>query len=507
MRRLHLVYAAATLLVLSLASACATKPTPAATKAETAAAPTTIVTLAVEEKPAPEETVEFEDRLEGFNPDNFDDPTNIDNQWLPMKPGMQYVYAGVTEEGGASIPHRVIITITDLTKVIDGVHVVVTWDQDFSAGLLVETELALFAQDNDGNVWRLGEYPESYDEYGKLVEAPAWIHGLKGARAGILIKADPQLGEPSHSQGWGPAVNFTDRAQVFEIGQQTCVAVGCYEDVLVMDEFSQEEPDALQLKYYARGVGNVQVGWQGEDATRETLELVEIIQLSPEAMAEVRAEALALEQRAYENSKEVYAQTSPAEALAANQEVQVGGQEGPTLEVVVYASDLPRRALSEFELWDNPDSPGGILVGTPNTGDELDPPPENDPHVEFNVQVRGGLPYRCWVHMKVGAPMGKSQANVLWVQFSDAVDQTNNGIFRPGTGSYLTAQGPAQEGWAWVGCDLADADPSQSLIYFRTSGEITVRLQAGMEGVGFDQFVLSPDRFLDSPPVEAVIEK
>ena len=103
--------------------------------------------------------------------------------------------------------------------------------------------------------------------------------------------------------------------------------------------------------------------------------------------------------------------------------------------------------------------------------------------------------------------MGKSQANVLWVQFSDAVDQTNNGIFRPGTGSYLTAQGPAQEGWTWVGCDLADADPSQSLIYFRTSGEITVRLQAGMEGVGFDQFVLSPVRFLDSPPVEAVIEK
>src|SRR3990172_7534928 len=226
MRRLHLVYAAATLLVLSLASACANKHSRAANKAGTAAAPTTIVTLAVEEEPAPEETVEFEDQLEGFNPDDFDDPTNIDNQWLPMKPGMQYVYAGVTEEGGASIPHRVIITITDLTKVIDGVHVVVTWDQDFSAGLLVETELALFAQDNDGNVRRLGEYPEAYDEYGKLVGAPAWTPGLRGARAGILTKADPQLGEPSHSQGWGPAGNFTHRAPGFRIGQQTRRPVG-----------------------------------------------------------------------------------------------------------------------------------------------------------------------------------------------------------------------------------------------------------------------------------------
>ena len=183
------------------------------------------------------------------------------------------------------------------------------------------------------------------------------------------------------------------------------------------------------------------------------------------------------------------------------------GSSQAAADVIVYASELPRRALSEFSFWDDPASPGGKLVGTPNTGDELDPPPENDPHVTFQVEVQQGVPYRCWIHMKVGAPKGKSTANMFWVQFSDAVDEANREVLKPRTGSYLTASGPAREGWAWVGCDLEGAGPSKSLVRFGKSGEVTVRLQAGQEGVGFDQFLLSPERFLEQPPSEAVVRK
>jgi hypothetical protein len=184
-----------------------------------------------------------------------------------------------------------------------------------------------------------------------------------------------------------------------------------------------------------------------------------------------------------------------------------GRPHGTPPEVVVYGSDLPQSALSEFDFWNDPASPGGKLVGTPNTGDELDPPPENDPHVTFKVRVERGAPYRCWIHMKVGAPKGKSQANVLWVQLSDAVDKTTTEVFKPGTGSYLTARGPARDGWTWVGCESEDSKSPDPLIYFRTSGEVTVRLQAGMEGVGFDQFLLSPARFLEQPPSEAIVQR
>ena len=181
---------------------------------------------------------------------------------------------------------------------------------------------------------------------------------------------------------------------------------------------------------------------------------------------------------------------------------------GTAPEVIVYASDLPESALYEFDVWKDPSSPGGKLVGTPNGGGHLDPPPENDPHVKFKVQVQSGVPYRCWIHMKVGPPKGESQANMFWVQFTDAVDKANNEVFKPRTTSYLTAQGPTKQGWAWVSCDLEGAkSSSESLIYFRTSGEVTVRMQAGMEGVGFDQFLLSPAKFLEKPPSEAVVKK
>jgi hypothetical protein len=295
-------------------------PEPTSTSATAPEAPT-----ATEEPPEatpagetlPEATVAgeaAEKEWEDFDPNNFSDSTNIDNEWLPLKPGTEWVYEGSTVEDGESIPHRLVVTVTDLTKVIDGVRTVVLWDQDFADGELVEAELAFFAQDIDGNVWYLGEYPEEYEE-GEFVDAPAWIHGFEDARAGIAMQADPQPGTPSYSQGWGPAVDWTDRAQVAQMGEQTCVPSDCYEDVLVTEEFNQEEPGAFQLKYYARGVGNVQVGWRGNDPTQETLELVKIVQLGPKGLEKARTEALALEEHAYEISPDVYGQTPPLEPM------------------------------------------------------------------------------------------------------------------------------------------------------------------------------------------------
>jgi hypothetical protein len=266
---------------------------------------------ATEDETAPETAAESEapePEFEDFDPNNFDRSTNIDNEWLPLQPGTQWVYEGVTVEDSESIPHRIVFTVTDLTKEIAGVSTVVAWIVDYSDGQVVEKEIAFYAQDNDGNVWYLGEYPEEY-EGGEFVDAPSWIAGLEDAKAGIKMRAEPQMGTPSYFQGWAPAVEWTDYGQVDQMGQETCVAADCYQDVLVIAESSLEEEDAYQLKYYAPGVGNVRVGWRGADATQEELELVELVELSPE----VRAEALALEGHAYEVSQDVYGQTSPAQ--------------------------------------------------------------------------------------------------------------------------------------------------------------------------------------------------
>jgi hypothetical protein len=175
-------------------------------------------------------------------------------------------------------------------------------------------------------------------------------------------------------------------------------------------------------------------------------------------------------------------------------------------EIVVYASELSNSALSEFDFWNDAAAPGGKLVGTVNKGDQLDPPPENDPHVIFPVRVDAGVAYRCWIHMKVGAPKGKSKANRVFVQLTNAVDKANKPTLKPGTGSYLTAQGPTTVGWSWVPCEPAggSADP---LVRFASTGEARVRIQAGEEGVGFDQFVLSSAKYVSKAPTEAVVAK
>jgi len=251
-----------------------------------------------------------------FDPTNFDRSTTIDNPWFPLTPGTQLVYEGSTREEGKRVPHRVAWTVTDLAKEIGGVRNVVVWDRDWRAGELQETELALFAQDNDGNVWHLGQYPEEY-ESGKFVAAPAWFHGLQRARAGIAMKAHPRIGAPAYSQGFAPPpINWVDRAEVHEVGTKTCVPVRCYQDVLVAREFEPDKPESYQLKYYARGVGNVRVGWLGRrDEDRELLVLVKVVHLDQRALAEVRTEALRLEARAYKVSKDVYGRTHPSEPI------------------------------------------------------------------------------------------------------------------------------------------------------------------------------------------------
>lgn len=254
-----------------------------------------------------------EPQFADFDPGNFDNSAVIDNEWMPMQPGTKWVYEGTAvDDEGKSVSRRIEFIVSDLTKEIAGVRTVVGWIVDYTDGELVEKEIAFYAQDNDGNVWYLGEYPEDY-ENGEFVEAPTWITGIEDAKPGIKMMAEPQLGGPSVYQGWGPAVEWSDFGHVDQMGQKTCVPVDCYQDVLVNAESSLGEEGAFQLKYYARGVGEVRVGWRGADATKEELELVEYKQLSPEELAQAHAEVLEVEKHAYEVSEDVYGQTAPAE--------------------------------------------------------------------------------------------------------------------------------------------------------------------------------------------------
>jgi hypothetical protein len=244
--------------------------------------------------------------------------THINNQWLPLRPGLQLTYKGsaIPEGEKTRVKRRVVSTVTDLSKWIDGVRTLVIWEKDYTAGKLGESEIAFFAQDKAGNVWLLGEYPEEY-ENGKFVDAPTWISGQKGAHAGIAMLANPKVGSPDYAQGFAPApVEFIDRARVYKKGQKTCTPLKCYNDVLVIEEFEKGVPGVFHLKYYAPKVGLIKVGWRGaNEVEKETLALVKRQQLGTKALSKADKEALRLDKNAYKRSAEVYGKTPPAKPL------------------------------------------------------------------------------------------------------------------------------------------------------------------------------------------------
>jgi hypothetical protein len=287
-------------------------------KALAAAAVLAVVLLAsgaVVAQSRKQQTIVPEDKLENLDVTKFSRPTEITNEWLPMKPGTRFVYDGMTvEDDGKVVPHQIIINIVDLVKVVGGVLTRVSYNLDYTEGELEEAALTFFAQDDDGNVWRFGKYLEEYDGR-KVAKVIAWMHGLEDARAGIAMKREPQSGTPSYAQGYGPAVNWASRGQVRAVGQEILVGTTRYTNVLVIDETStDDEPvNAVEQKFYAAGVGNIKAAWMGTgDKTREFFELTRVEQLDEQATAAVRAKAQALEKSAYRRSRNVYGRTMPA---------------------------------------------------------------------------------------------------------------------------------------------------------------------------------------------------
>lgn len=256
--------------------------------------------------------------IDDYGKDRFSFPgsTTISNQWLPLRPGTQLVFEGTANRGRAGGAHKVVFTVTDVAKWIDGVRTLVMWDRDINEGQLVEEELAFFAQDREGTVWNMGEYPEELED-GKVVGAPStWITGVERARAGIAMQSNPQPNSPEYVQGFAPAVDFFDKAVVSKVGQRTCVPVACYRNVLVIDEWdpNQQPEDGHQFKFHAPGVGVVRIEARG-GVEQETLVLTKLRRLDAAEMERARARALELDRRAYDLARKVYRHTAPAEPL------------------------------------------------------------------------------------------------------------------------------------------------------------------------------------------------
>ena len=251
-------------------------------------------------------------KLPDFDRHYFNHPTKIDNPWFPLTPGSQFTYQGRSNRGGGLLPHRVITTVTALTKVINGVRTRVVLDLDINNEKLVEQELAFFAQGNGGNVWSMGEYPEER-ENGKLHAHDVWIAGVKRAKAGVLVPGTPRLGEPAFVQGFAPTIEFFDCGKVVDKGDYKCFHGHCARTV-VIDEFDpSDETGGHQRKTNLKGIGLIRVDPGAGDEEQEVLQLISIKHLNMMELKQLHQEIRTIDRRAYRLSKDVYGTTPPIE--------------------------------------------------------------------------------------------------------------------------------------------------------------------------------------------------
>jgi hypothetical protein len=240
-----------------------------------------------------------------FDPNDFGVPTGAANPWLPLVPGSQSVGDGTLFRGHRQLHHRRVFTVTDVVKQVNGVRTVLTLDQDIDAGQVAEQALDYFAQDKHGNVWYLGSYTESY-EGGQFVNAnDAWLAGVRGATAGVAMMADPNVGMPSYVQASIPG-RETLRAEVARRGASKCVPFRCFSNVLAVLE------DGSEFKYYAAGVGGIATEPNYAGGEQEKEALINVIQLTPQGLAEASAQALKLDEHARSTAGEVFAGSKPA---------------------------------------------------------------------------------------------------------------------------------------------------------------------------------------------------
>jgi len=177
--------------------------------------------------------------------------TTVDNPFLPLRPGMSWEYRTNTADGVETTA----VTVTSTTKTIMGVECIEVRDTVSLDGVVKEDTLDWYAQHRDGTVWYFGEDTKEYED-GKVVSTEgSWIAGVDGAQPGIVMPAQPKVGEAYRQEYYKG--HAEDMAEVVGLTDSATVPAGHFAGTLKTKDYTPLDPDLIENKYYARGVGVV----------------------------------------------------------------------------------------------------------------------------------------------------------------------------------------------------------------------------------------------------------
>lgn len=244
----------------------------------------------------------------------FVDPTLATNRYLPLKPGLQWVWAGTTQVGGRVVPHEIISTMTDVIRDIDGVKTIATLDEETDSNEVSQNSIDYLGLDKQGNVWLLGSYTEEYEGGEYTNTEDAWLGSGNGTRIGlqapsVVTKTTPPwcIGGSEHEDA---AVGIPRK-----LDAHVCVKFGCYEHVRVVTEGPFSAPDN-EDKYYAPGVGIIDNVPLDKSLHQDRFQLTNFVTLSPTGLAERSDAVLRLEEHARTETSPAVFGPAPVSARA-----------------------------------------------------------------------------------------------------------------------------------------------------------------------------------------------
>ena len=200
-----------------------------------------------------------------FDPASF--VSGVDNRHFPLRPGTTYTYRGVSRSGVEINT----VEVTHDVRTILGVTTMVVHDAVFiEDGSLAEDTFDWYAQDKQGNVWYFGEDTKTYDHGVLVTTQGSWEAGKSDARPGIIMLANPHVGD-QYKQEDSPGV-VEDMGRVVSLTETATVEAGTFGNCLKTTEWTPIEPGNRAHKFYAPGVGTVL-----ELSTRHGGERVELV--------------------------------------------------------------------------------------------------------------------------------------------------------------------------------------------------------------------------------------
>jgi hypothetical protein len=202
-----------------------------------------------------------------IDPANF--TAKVTNPYFPLTPGATLVYTG-TKDGA---PERVEMKVLRTTRTILGVKCVVISDVVTSNYTLVEKTTDWYAQDKAGNVWYFGETTAEYKNGVVTSTQGTWEAGVDNAQPGIVMHAKPTPG-PRYRQEYRPGI-AEDMAKVLRANDTRRVPAGAFRKVVVTFDTDPLNPQKLEHKWYAPGVGMIEAIRFG-GSHREHIKLVKV---------------------------------------------------------------------------------------------------------------------------------------------------------------------------------------------------------------------------------------